>query len=284
MKAKHTALISQARTDLHTALKSTLLKTDAAGIPSIADKCSKSSVEFALGIFSRINAQTGIRTKAQTSGTKFEAEIESFLQKTFLGLTRFRPGQWIISRGNTDIDNFQQFQHLSDIRTAAKKNPALAASIGQDYLIRPDIVILRKPESDASINAANAIVDNSAAKMTGLREANNPNSILHASISCKWTLRSDRAQNARSECLNLIRNRKGKVPHIAVVTAEPLPSRIASLALGTGDIDFVYHVALDELVDAIEATEYDDSKEMIRTMITGNRLRDISDLPLDLIV
>lgn len=48
---------------------------------------------------------------------------------------------------------------------------------------------------------------------------------------------------------NLIRNRKGNLPHIVVVTGEPMPARIASLALGTGDIDCVYHFALYELVD-----------------------------------
>ena len=284
MKVKTQALISRARSDLHVALNHTLFKTDAAGIPSIADMCSKSSVEFAKGIFLRINAKAGKRVKAQTSGTESETEIEKFLMNTFRELTSLRPGQWVIGRGNTAIENFQQFQHLSEIRAATKENAALAASIGQDYLIRPDIVICRKPESDQFLNATKCIVDDSSANMTGLREINNPHLILHASISCKWTLRSDRAQNARSECLNLIPNRKGKVPHIAVVTAEPLPSRIASLALGTGDIDFVYHVALNELVDAIMATDHDDSKEMIHSMISGNRLRDISDLPLDLAI
>ena len=53
-------------------------------------------------------------------------------------------------------------------------------------------------------------------------------------------MRSDRAQNSRTEALNLIRNRKGNLPHIVVVTGEPMPARIASLALGTGDIDCVY--------------------------------------------
>ncbi|MBN1975836.1 MAG: restriction endonuclease, partial [Anaerolineae bacterium] len=33
-------------------------------------------------------------------------------------------------------------------------------------------------------------------------------------MSCKWTIRSDRGQNPRTEVLNLIRNRKGHLPHI----------------------------------------------------------------------
>jgi hypothetical protein len=91
-------------------------------------------------------------------------------------------------------------------------------------------------------------------------------------------------QNARSEALNLIRNRKGKLPHVVVVTGEPLPSRLSSIALGTGDIDCVYHFALPELRAAVEDLGHGDSVEALNIMITGKRLKDISDLPLDLAV
>ena len=97
-------------------------------------------------------------------------------------------------------------------------------------------------------------------------------------------MRSDRAQNSRTEALGLIRNRKGHLPHIMVVTGEPLPSRIASLALGTGDIDCMYHFALYELIDAVKNTGAEDSIEMLDSLISGKRLKDISDLPLDLCV
>ena len=101
-------------------------------------------------------------------------------------------------------------------------------------------------------------------------------------------MRSDRAQNSRTEALNLIRNRKGNLPHIMVVTNEPLPSRLASLALGTGDIDCLYHCALYELQEAVRqfGAEYgrDDIVESLENLIEGKRLKDISDLPLDLSV
>lgn len=164
----------------------------------------------------------------------------------------------------------------------AKENPGLASALGSDYLIKPDIVIGRNPEADDSINEPCVIIDKNFASHTNIRAANNSLPILHASISCKWTIRSDRAQNARSEALNLIRNRKGRLPHIAVVTGEPLPSRIASIALGTGDIDCVYHFALPEMVEALKNLEYPDAQEMVKIMIDGRRLRDITDLPLDL--
>ncbi|MDE3242240.1 MAG: type II deoxyribonuclease [Nitrospirota bacterium] len=108
--------------------------------------------------------------------------------------------------------------------------------------------------------------------------------ILHASISCKWTIRSDRAQNSRSEALNLMNNRKGHSPHIVVITGEPLPSRIGSIALGTGNIDCVYHFALLELAETVNELGLEDAKEMLSIMVDGKRLKDIADLPLDLAV
>jgi len=178
---------------------------------------------------------------------------------------------------------FDQYAHLDELEAIAKANREIATAIGSDYLIKPDIVVTRAPESDATINANGPLVDDGTARLSSLRAANQPLDILHASISCKWTLRSDRAQNARSEGLNLVRNRKGHLPHIAVITGEPTPGRVASLALGTGDIDCVYHFALYELRAALVDQGREETLDLLETMIEGKRLRDISDLPLDLV-
>jgi hypothetical protein len=173
---------------------------------------------------------------------------------------------------------------LKDLKDAADKDRALATALGEGYIISPDLVIVRSPESDASINKPEKLVDGDSAKLASLRAANKGNPILHATISCKWSIRSDRAQNSRTEALNLIRYRKGRTPHIAIVTAEPTPSRIASVALGTGDIDCVYHFALYELQKVLSGSKYPDAKMLLDSMVDGKRLKDISDLPLDLAV
>ena len=82
----------------------------------------------------------------------------------------------------------------------------------------------------------------------------------------------------------LWRNGIGNTPHIAIVTAEPLPSRIASVALGTGDVDCVYHLALHELGESVEEISDETLSEMYNLMVNGKRLRDISDLPFDLAI
>ncbi len=46
----------------------------------------------------------------------------------------------------------------------------------------------------------------------------------------------------------------------------------------------VYHFTLYELVEAVQASGAEDSIEMLNLLIEGKRLKDISDLPLDLTV
>jgi hypothetical protein len=203
----------------------------------------------------------------------------------FALLHHLRPGKWHYST-QTPISDFDQYEHLANLERIVGQDNELASALGTDYIIKPDIVIGRWPVSDEEINQNQTVVtaEGSHAKFTPLRQANleHPHPILHASISCKWTLRSDRGQNARTEALNLIRNRKGHLPHVVSVTAEPLPTRIASLALGTGDLDCVYHFALPELRESIADADNEDQLDMLMILVEGRRLRDISDLPFDL--
>jgi len=284
------SLLTAARLRFVKAILERVLTSDK-GIPSNADRGSRASVEIASGILTRLGQEVQReRMAGQSSGHEFEDICADFLGSSFLRLVHLRPGRWEVVRpgDGTDqsviISNFEQYAHLTALSVLAKKDRQLAAALRSDYAIRPDIVILRHPEPDAVLNQMVDVVDDGSAQWTPLRQTNNPRLILHASVSCKWTIRSDRAQNARSEALNLIRNRKGRTPHIVVVTGEPLPSRIASIALGTGDVDCVYHFALPELIDTLKALDFEDAREMTDIMVEGKRLRDISDLPLDLTI
>lgn len=254
--------------------------------PSNADGDSSASIAIAQGIFDQIQSKASPsgRLAGQISGSKFEQITRSFVEETFSTLMALRPGKWDFNPEKRAIFRFQQYSHLAELSRVAEKNPEIAVLLGSDYVIAPDVLVVRDPEPDQVINAKQPLVDGTVALRSGLRKRNNALPILHASISCKWTLRSDRAQNARSEALNLIRNRKGRVPHIAVVTGEPLPSRLASLALGTGDIDCVYHFALPELIASVDRLKLEDSAHLVKIMVDGKRLKDITDLPLDLAV
>ena len=278
------SLIRDKRSEFHQKLLATIITVSSEGTLSIADRASVSSKAISAAAVELIGKPVvGKKIDGQRAGSIFEDICREFLEETFLAIGVLRPGIFTVKKGGA-IYEFKQFKHLGYLSEMSAKDPDLATAIGQDYLIKPDIVIARSPEPDSRINAKSNLVDNAVSNLTPLRLENSSQEMLHATISCKFTIRSDRAQNARSEALNVIRNRKGHVPHISVITPEPMPSRLASLALGTGDIDCVYHAFLPELLLAVERVGSDDSLDMLRTMIEGERLRDIADLPFDLAV
>src|SRR5262249_60722968 len=123
----------------------------------------------------------------------------------------------------------------------------LSTEIGTDYLIKPDVTV--------------------AIPYPGGGE------FLHAAIPCKWTIRSDRVQNIRHEGVILTRHRRGRQPHIVTVPPEPLPSRLASIARGTGEVDAVYHVMLDELMSATTARGTQEQQSVLEEMVTQARVR-----------
>ena len=120
-----------------------------------------------------------------------------------------------------------QYYHLRKVDELVKENVELRTTLGRDYLIKPDVVVALPGRHD----------DEPA--------------FLHAAISCKWTIRSDRVQNIRHENNQMIRHRRERLPHLMTVTSEPLPSRLAAIARGTGEVDAVYHVAFDNLDRAV---------------------------------
>lgn len=289
------ALIANARFHFHEQLFETnTLTLTKTGVASNADTSSRGSKAIAGRIVDilveehhhTVNAVDKI--SGQTLGKQFELLTMEFLQETFPHLQNLRPGQWsILQLGNNNrlkTSDFEQYEHLAYLSALTEENAQLAAALGNDYLVAPDVVIYRNLYEDLEINAEQYIVDDKISRMADIRKTNGGKPLLHASVSAKYTMRSDRAQNSRTEALNLIRNRKGHLPHIVVVTAEPMPNRLASLALGTGDIDCVYHFALYELVRAVKEVGSEDAAEILETLVQGKRLKDISDLPLDLAV
>lgn len=289
------SLIANARFHFHERLFETnTLTLTSAGVASNADTSSRGSKAISSRIIDILinehhhTVNTVDKISGQTLGKQFELLTMDFLRETFPQLQNLRPGRWtILQLGNNNklkTSDFAQYEHLAYLNALTTQNAQLAAALGNDYLVAPDVVIYRDLYEDDEINATWCVVDTDVSKMADIRKVNGGKPILHASVSAKFTMRSDRAQNSRTEALNLIRNRKGHLPHIVVVTAEPMPNRLASLALGTGDIDCVYHFALYELIRAVKEVGSEDAVETLETLVQGKRLKDISDLPLDLTV
>ena len=249
------SLLSDARARFLSDLLLGVVTESKAGVASFADKGSDASKKISraviqsLGVTAKCEKQAG-----QVSGATFEKCVTDFIKSTFCKLGNLRPGSW--------RDRYHQFRALRSLRALkAKKtlmgDPALRdIAMADQYTIKPDIVVYRWPESDDVINATFSVVDQNVARHAPFRAENQPDElmgILHDCVSCKFTIRSDRVQNVRAEALSLMRHRRGHLPHIAVVTCEPLPSRLASIARGTGEVDCVYHAFLPELRAAVRS-------------------------------
>ena len=168
------------------------------GVPNFADISSKTSRTLALGLVRRLDCSLCTSPPVgQTVGTVFGELTLDFLHRAFRLFQHLRPGKWVFSASQASIGiaAFDQYEHLAALDSALKTHKDLAAALGGDYIIRPDIVIGREPLSDSEINKKKIILGGGPISvLTPLRKNNyqSPKPILHASVSCKWTIRSDR--------------------------------------------------------------------------------------------
>ena len=197
------ALLTEERKHYHRMLlDGGVLTVDKNGVPSNADSSSRLSKEIAKGIADQLMAEVHEKALGQTSGAKFEQINMEFLAVTFPKLQNVRPGKWhIVKLGNRNAiktSSFCQYEHLDYLAQLLAVDSKLAASMGNDYMVAPDVVVYREPLTDEELNSQVVIVDDSVALQTDIRAKNGGLPILHASISAKWTMRSDRAQNSRT--------------------------------------------------------------------------------------
>jgi hypothetical protein len=235
---------------------------------------------------------------AQRSGARFETLLVEYLNAVFDLLTAagIRSAERFKARRGGSVASYDQYSHLNQINAMLGSNPEIEAVFGREYKVKPDVVVFRERSSPSILSGTQ---DDKVARYTpffnNAREAKNARAhggtddeaaVLEAIVSCKFTIRSDRAQNIRTEAGSAIRMRKGKLPRIIAVTAEPMCSggRLESIALGGGEIDCVYHTALPELADAMRAAEAEGELNRLRALIATRRIRDVSDLPFDIIL
>lgn len=227
-----------------------LLGWTAKGKPNTADGDSAQSVAIAAKVLSVLGL-AGEACSGQTAGTVLEDGVRDFLAAELPLADAGR--DWRVDRRYL-ITHFRQYEHLARLEqlVQADKTDTLRVEIGQDYLIAPDVTV------GLDVGAAPPI--------------------LHAAVSCKFTIRSDRVQNIRHEGVILTRHRRGRQPHIVTVTAEPLPSRLAAICRGTGEVDAVYHVCLPELQAAVSEVGNDEQRSKLDEVISQHRLFDLHDL------
>ncbi|MFJ2006500.1 NgoMIV family type II restriction endonuclease [Streptomyces chartreusis] len=231
------------------------LKKNGNPVPNSADSSSTPSKALARAILEHLGVESEVILPGTPKdlGPALERAVQADLAKI---LPETDPSRtWQIDHKKV-VEDFAQYAHLGSLKKVVRKNPVLSADLGFDYLIRPDVTV--------------------GIKMNSPSAEDNP--FLHAAVSCKWTIRSDRVQNIRHEFLQMIRHRRGRLPHLVTVTAEPMPSRIAAIARGTGEVDAVYHIALAALQEAVEAVGSRQQKDDLAECVSQGRLRPYEEL------
>lgn len=226
-------------------------------VPNIADSDNNTSIAISSEMF----RLAGVATDAplpRAEGTMLEQSVESFLDDAIHTSDPHR--SWVVDRKRR-VTDFVQYAHLARLMelVEADKTGTLGVQIGRDYIIKPDVTV-------------------------GIVTQRYEKPFLHAAVSCKWTMRSDRVQNVRHEGTVLTRHRRGRQPHLMTVTLEPLPSRIASLGRGTGEVDKIYHPMLAELQVATEAFGTADQRSVLDELCGQDRLVDFDLLIGDLTI
>lgn len=219
--------------------------------PNTADGDSSQSVAIADAVNQLVGASLQ-KPGGQIAGSQLESGVRELLAGALPALQPSR--EWVVGKGGR-ISDFWQYAHLARMDALVSNEPLLKAEIGGDYLVSPDVTVAVPGGSRGALPT------------------------LHAVVSCKFTLRSDRAQNIRHEAITMVRHRRGRQPHIVAVTAEPLPSRLAALCRGTGEVDAVYHTSLHELIEALAQVGNPRQQADLDEFVGQGRLFDLSDLP-----
>jgi hypothetical protein len=234
-----------------------------AAAPNLADVGGAESLRITGEIYRAMgvdrSAKTSLDESAGTSGESGAALERCIADDLLTSLHRLDPHRtWQVTRQGLAAD-YAQFEHLNALQQLFETHPELRTTLGRDYQVRTDVYVGVLQSDDLFAKP-----------------------FLHAAISCKWTIRSDRVQNVRHEFATLVRNRRGRLPHLVLVTAEPLPSRLISIARGTGEVDTVYHLMHDELDAAVAKVATPMQQEHWAELVEQRRIKPYKALARDL--
>lgn len=260
-------------------------------VPNIADAGNQRSVAVSFHLLEKMceeagNLQAQVVPSGQASGSRLELAIERGLAEFIAEhKLRFDVGSKSSNGNRRPPVSFALTDYWPYMTPPVVTEPPDVEQtykrLGRGHLIQPDVVVWQ--QRDVSF----ARVKDGEVTITPFEIRT-----LHACISGKATIRSDRSQSSRYEGSTVSRWRRARPPAMIVVTAEPVPSRLGSLAWGLGDLDAIYHVNLKALYHGLAAGQRDlgETKESreeyslaeTRELIEYARLRDISQLAEDL--
>ncbi|MEV0673610.1 NgoMIV family type II restriction endonuclease [Mycobacterium sp. NPDC050441] len=266
------------------------------GRANTSDASEAFSIELGQALFDAMGVQPG--TVPPTSLDK------QMSQKLAVDLEKQLSGRDLVVESEKKLNSFDQFRHVAVIRDLKPENsPAVTRSVKRlkQFVERrtqsPPKDAKRRAELFESLeNALASEVENRrriieeigeeallGLDVTASRARIGALPHLEMGLSLKWSLRTDRAQDCRSQGAKMAALRRGPMPHFAAVTMEPRPYMLRILGGGSGEVDCVYHLDLPALTAAIETTTRGNPRrretaEIFRKLVDQRRVRDYDEL------
>ncbi len=237
--------------------------------------------------------------RVEPTGTPFSARVAADLQAEVLS-----SGSSLQVAPEQALNAFEQYRHVDVLRTIkpeSSKNLARAwgqltkfvrtkatsardASRLNDLIAAVDIALAADEDARRVLLAQVGHESLLKLDVVASRRADPAHSPqLEVGLSLKWSLRTDRAQDCRSQGAKLSSLRRGRMPHFAAITMEPRPYMLNLLGGGSGEVDCVYHLDLNALTIAVEQTcegqpRRQRSLETFQRLVEQRRLRDYDEL------
>ena len=267
------------------------------GKPNTSDGSNSDSVRIGNALFEVLGVPRESRGDEPT-GTPFAKRTADDLRTHAIGS--------LVIEAENQLNRFQQYRHvgaLADIDVEPSKDytrawkklkaEAIKRVASPPAAARRIADLIEQVESatrDETVRRQRALYEVGSESLlrldvTGALPSDSWLPELKVGLSLKWSLRTDRAQDCRSQGANLSALRRGRMPHFAAVTMEPRPYMLNLLGGGSGDIDCVYHLDLPALTAAINetygASTRADGKRTHATfhrLVEQRRLRDYDEL------
>lgn len=270
------------------------------GMPNTSDSNDKASVALGQAMFDAMGVARDA-TGSEPTGSPLARMVAADLAASIAGT-----GSSVSVATEQHLNKFQQYRHVGAIGDLAA-DPSRAYStawrrlrdeVGKRVTTPPSAVA----RMQTLLTAVEAAVDEEVETRRGILAEVGSESLLRLDVtaaeaqdgrlpellvglSLKWSLRTDRAQDCRSQGAKLAALRRGRMPHFATVTMEPRPYMLNLLGGGSGDVDCVYHLdlaALTVAVDSVYGGRTDkasrNTKDTFRRLVDQRRVRDYDEL------
>lgn len=277
-----------------------LCRYRANGKPNTSDASDKASVTLGQALFEVLGVPSAARG-IEPTGKPFAERVAKDLEGQLDGVA-------LTVRPEVRLPQFQQYRHIDapgGLRAIAEPSKAYQ-SAWKNLRSTVEANIQSPPAQRKRVEkwlhaCETALAADTAARQAALREIGSESLLkldvtvadahpadypeLRIGLSLKWSLRTDRAQDCRSQGAKLSSLRRGRMPHFAAVTMEPRPYMLNLLAGGSGDIDCVYHLDLPSLAQAVRDVYGPKTDKKSRAtlaeferLVEQRRLRDYDDL------